>query len=139
MKRTYIFAPFLFAGAMTLLAGGAAAADVYKCTVEARYTRGWFFPAYVFTHTPGEKQVMVQSYEANGDQFAQFPAKIMSEKGTKLRGRFDWNGARTATGSKIKVRYTATLDRKTLALKMSASVGSSGQRGFARGTCVRAD
>ena len=137
MKKSYTLASCFFAWTLSLLPVGAASADVYKCEVEARYTKGWFLPAYVFTHTPGEKQVLVESYESSGERFARFPARITSERGSKLRGRFDWDGARTTTGAKIKVRYTATLDRETLSLKMSASVGSHGQREHARGACVR--
>ncbi|WP_049644177.1 hypothetical protein [Candidatus Rhodobacter oscarellae] len=137
MKKRYITGSFFIAGAVSLLAVGAASADVYKCQVEARYTKGWFLPAYVFSHTRGEKQVMVESYGSSGERFGSFPARVLSEKGSKLRGRFDWDGARTTTGAKINVRYTATLDRETLSLKMRASVGRHGQSEHARGACVR--
>lgn len=138
MKIHYTLASFFLAWTLPLIAVGAASADVYKCEVEARYTNGWFLPAYIFTHTPGEKQVLVESYKSSGERFARFTAKIVSERGNKFRGRFDWDGARTTRGERIKVRYMATLDRETLSLKMSASVGRHRQREYVRGACVRA-
>ena len=115
-----------------------AMAERYSCTVDPRYSRGWFGDQYDIMVNSGNGTLTVLETRA-GQQGRPVTASLTVYNDRRISGAFRAEDMRTRTGVILDVRYSATIRRSDLRFTAGASVGDQGQRETARGNCVRID
>ncbi len=119
-------------------------ADTYNCRVNPGLTYGWIPPQYRFSYEPGQKSIVVETFEADGSRFSKIDASIVKVRGANVTARFYWKNAPAETTgpsfsmhSEISVAYTAKFNTETRKIVIQARImDDNGRPVFARGKCV---
>lgn len=106
------------------------------CTFKVDGQRGWLPPEVIVIDVPSKPSVVV----FDGLIMQVNDGKPLEAQISRVRGdtvTFSWGvSTRAASGTPIRARYSATLNRATRAATIEVRVGNRGQRQFARGTCT---
>lgn len=114
-----------------------AIAESYKCSIGAKYTRGWIMPGYLIDYTPGSKTVAVQTFDEDGNEFSKLSGTLKVATAKKLVGNFIWKKAPVRQGGHVRVRYRAALNKSNMKFSVTAIVGNQGQTERGQGACKR--